>query len=645
MELYASAALTGMGYALNKERDGLRKSQLPAMDMNETPSMNNMYESDHWRRVRQDEKNRGDALWKKAESPWNTGVVPKPAYASMFSTPMSENNSEQVSTKSRFVQSLTGEAIPVEQFQHNNMQPFFRGSVKQNMDPHMNESRLEAFTGRGDLLMNKQEVAPMFAPTSGLTNVCGMANNADYFLSHTNIPVVRNNDFPIDQIHVGPGLNKGFTATPDGGFQQASTLEYSRPKNVDELRVASKPRYVNEGNMGGPVRAPEQRGLIGEFAKNRPDTFYEQTEDNWLRTTGANTKEMSRGVQIVKPTSRVDSHVQYKGNAQAFVSQPGKGAADDYGKTGVMVYDNERMTTETKTVVSNLTSTVKAIVAPLLDVMKHGIKEYTVDSARPYGNMSAQIPEKPTTYDPVNHLMRTTIKETTIHDTTIANLKGPERLTQPTQDEAKTTIRETLPVEDTTRNISSHVYRVVTYNPDEVARTTIREMTEQAQNDVGYISGDVTGRVGAYQVIDVEVPMTQKAVIADNDYYGGSESKTDFRPRSQDAERSMEVDGTREALVMAAGHTPAGAGAFTSLDPEKVDLESKKLMTDSIAPRAVGNVSRVLQPTAKPIEECEITSRPDIPNANKDWLDPSILNALRDNPYTVSVNPIGSGSC
>jgi len=303
------------------------------------------------------------------------------------------------------------------------------------------------------------------------------------------------------------------------------------------------------------------------------------------------------------------------------------------------------LTTETKTVVSNLTSMVKAVVAPLLDVLKHGIKEYTVDSARTFGNMHAQIPEKPTTYDPVNHVMRTTIKETTIHDTTIANLKGPERLTQPNQDQAKTTVRETLPLEDTTRNISSHTYRVVTYNPDEVARTTIREMTEQAQNEVGYVGGPVTGTVGAYSVIDVEVPMTQKAIISDNDYYGGSESKTDFRPRSQQAERNMEVDGTREALVMAAGHTPAGAGQFTSLDPSKVDMETKKLMSDSMAPRTTGNVTRVLQPTAMPIEACEVTTRPDILNANKDWLDPSLLNALRDNPYAVNVNPIGTQDC
>jgi len=333
MEVYASAALTGMGYMLNQERDSLKSSHISHVDHNELPSMNNMYESDYWRSVKRDEKSRGDNLWKSAESPLNTGVVPKPAYASMFASP-------PASQKQAYVKSLTGDAIPVEQFQHNNMQPYFRGSVKQNLNADLHSTRLEAFTGRGDLLMQKKEVESMFAPTAGFTNICGMANNSDYYLAHTNKPIVRNNDFPIEQVRVGPGLDQGYTATPSGGFQQSATIDYARPKNVDQLRVASKPRFVNEGNMGGPVKAPEQRGIIGEVAKNRPETYFSQTKDQWLKTTGANLKETNRTVKLVKPNSRTDTHVSYEGNAQAYVSQQGKDIKDNYGKAGDLTYDN-----------------------------------------------------------------------------------------------------------------------------------------------------------------------------------------------------------------------------------------------------------------------------------------------------------------
>ena len=52
------------------------------------------------------------------------------------------------------------------------------------------------------------------------------------------------------------------------------------------------------------------------------------------------------------------------------------------------------------------------------------MKEYTVESERGVGNPSIQIPEKATTYDPDNHIMKTTVKETTIHDSEMTNLSG-----------------------------------------------------------------------------------------------------------------------------------------------------------------------------------------------------------------------------
>lgn len=634
MELYASAALSGVGYALSQQRDNLAKNVATngAVHPREQPSMQNLYQSSHWKDVRADEFQRGNAMWNAAQNPWESGVVPRPAYANMFGTPMEETVKEAPIT------TLAGTQMTRENFTHNNMTPFFRGSVRQNVDPGANESVMERYTGRGDLYQKKKEVESFFEPTAGFTNVCGMANQDDFYLSHIEAPKARNNDFPIEQVRVGKGLGMGFTATPGGGFQQATTLDAVRPKNVDELRVATKPKLSYEIPVQGPKKGITQRGLLGTFDKNRPDTYYEQTEDMLLRTTGAVLKESKRPVVDLKPTSRVDGHVEYQGAAKSV--QPGKGEKDDYGKASITVFDNERQTTQTRTVVTNLTSMVKAIVAPLLDVVKRNPKEYTIDAPRTFGNMQAQIPEKPTTYDPVNHVMRTTIKETTIHDTTILNPKGPEQGTVQVQDDAKKTIRETLPVHDDIRNVAAHTYRVTVYNAD-AAKKTVRETMEQSGSMYGFIGGPVNESAGAYEHIEVQVPNTQKQFVSDYEYEGTAQSKSDFRPRDRSAENNAEIDATREALELAAGHTPNAGGGYEGLAADMVNLDPRKIVSDDMAARNAGNVTRVVQPTALPTEACQVT-KPAAPllNGQENRLDPGILSALKSNPYNLTINPI-----
>lgn len=641
MELYAGAALTGMGYLLNKQRDVLRKPGAGGVpEARDKPSMNNVYASDYWAAVRKDELRRGTEMRTASALPFETGVVAKPAYASMFA---GEDFQKTFVPNAKTVTSLTGEEVPIEQFQHNNMQPFFRSKVTQNVDPGANNMLLERFTGRNDLLQAKQEAKCFFEPVANMTNVCGMPNNSDFYIDRIVKPVVRNNDFPIEQVRVAPGLNLGYTSEGSGGFQQASTLNYSKGKTVDELRPLSKPKVTLPSRPQAPPKARiDQRGFIGEVAKNRVDTSFEQTPDQWLKTTGANLKESGRPISIVKPTARVEGHTEYKGVVSGTGSQPGQGSKHDYGKSAIMVYDNERQTTETKTVVSNLTTVVKAIVAPFLDILRHTPKDYTLDAARTFGNMHAQIPEKATTYDPVNHMMRTTIKETTIHDTQVANLKGPESGPVNSDDEAKKTTRETLPLEDTTRNLNGRTYRVIMYSPDAVAKTTVKETTETPANEFGFLNP--FNAEGAYNYIEVKIPNTQKQFVSDTDHYGISKSMSDFRPASQAADRAAEIDGTREAINIAAGHTPCASGLYTGLNPDDYSQDTKKAVIDSMAARTTGNVGRVMQRTPIHMTGCELTrGSPDKLNNNDGGrLDASMLNALKTNPYNLNVNPIGN---
>ena len=60
------------------------------------------------------------------------------------------------------VSNLSGQSIPADEFKHSNMQPFFGGSVKQNMTASANTSRLDMYTGAGTTQVQKQEQSPMF---------------------------------------------------------------------------------------------------------------------------------------------------------------------------------------------------------------------------------------------------------------------------------------------------------------------------------------------------------------------------------------------------------------------------------------------------------------------------------------------------
>jgi hypothetical protein len=646
MEIYATAAMAKLGQSLHQQRDSLRAGHVP--NKNETPSMNNVYASQYYDTVRADEQARGAANWNAAKDPWKTGMVPEPAYASMFQplsaglTPPKSMVNGNPNAKGP-VQTLAGTSVSREDFTHNNMQPYYGSSVKQNMGPDAMSSILENRTGRSDVQQRKQAVECFFEPSAGYGYVCGMPDSTDFMKNRVGEFGRRANDFPIEQVRVGPGVGKGFTATPDGGYQQSATLNYIMPKTVDELRVATNPKLVPVmKDPQGPMKGITQRGQMGKFDKNRPDTYYEQSPDMLLKTTGANLKEMQQPEQIVKATSRVETHVDYKGAAFPNASQPGSGAGNNYGKDGIMTYKNERDITGERTVLNNVTSYVKAIVAPFLDIFRHSHKEYTLDAARVYGNMQAQIPSKPTTYDPVLGVMRTTIKEQTIHDTNIANPRGPNAAPVEADDDARTTNRETLPIVETMVNMAAHTYNVTVYDVDTVAKTTVRQTTSTSGSMYGFIGGDTaTPQRGAYTAIDVVMPLTQKQFVSDHEYSGTAESKTDFRPMSQDADYNAEIDGTREMMIISAGNTPSAAGAFVGLAKDQVDMQTKRIVGDSIASRETGNF-RGIQTGVLPVETCEVTHpvARELDNPQVGRLDGDLLSALNSNPYNLSINPL-----
>lgn len=634
---------------------------------NDKPSMKNIYESKYLDTVRKDEYQRGKEMYKKARKPYKTGVVPIPADSSMFS-----NFNENTNDNDNNISLLSGEKMNINQFKHNNMQPFIKGNVTQNTNVEKFTQKLDMNTGVDKLYRRKREVENFNQPTSGYHNINGSKSYNDFMKSRAvaGMTGIQNNISPFEKTYVGPGLNQGYSSKGIGGYQQSNTLDYARPRSMDELRSKINQRdTIFEIPIKAPPKGTEQRGIVTAYNKNKPERTFDKTYDDYFRTTGAYTKDRSRAELAVKNTHRQDTMREYSG-VPKMEFQKGMAFEDDHGRNNIIVYDNERQETETKTTVSNVTSIVKSLISPVVDALKYTLKEYTVDAPRAGGNAVAQIPKKLTVLDPAD-TPKTTVKETLVQDSDILNLTGPDgtysaahdvakttvketlihdsdhlNITLPVttsymknEDKAKTTTKETLPVVETVANFAGKSYKIVTYNPENMAKKTVKETTIKGSAEFGYIGGVLNSILGGYATKEVDLRNSHKQFTVDNESVGIAKSTGEFRQVSREAEENAIIDGTREAQLIAAGHTPNPGNMNIAIDKNDVRMKTNKLIDDSYAAREAGNVGVIYQ-TSPEINECEITREQNMNNAYENRLDGSLMDSLKDNEFNININPI-----
>ena len=630
------------------------------------PSMNNVYESKHLETIRKDQAHRGKELHKKSKNPYKTGVVPMPADSSMFSN-FNNNNNDNTN-----VSLLSGEKMNINQFKHNNMQPFIKGNVTQNTNVEKFTQKLDMNTGVDKLYRQKKEVENFNNPTTGYSNINGSQSYSDYMKSRATsvLTNIQNNTTPFEKTYIGPGLNQGYSSKGVGGFQQTNALDYARPKTLDELRSKiNQKETMYEIPIKAPPKGTEQRGIVTPYNKNRPERTYGQTMDNLFKTTGAYIKNTGRPELAVKNTHRQDTLTEYSG-VPTMEFQKGMALEEDYGKNNIIIYDNERQETETKTVVSNVTSVVKSIMSPVMDALKLTVKEYMVDAPRAGGNAVAQIPKKLTVNDPTD-IPKTTVKETLIQDGDLLNLTGPDGTYSASQDIAKTTVKETLvhdsdhlniktnvnlsyaknedkartttketlPVQETVANFAGTSYKIISYNPDNLAKKTVKETTIRGSSDFGFIGGVLNSILGGYATKDVDLRNSHKQFTVDNENIGIAQSTGDFRHSSREADENAEIDGTREAQLIAAGHTPNPGNMNIPIDKDDIHMKTNKLMSDSYASREKGNIGVIYQ-TSPEINECQVTRDQNVNNAYENRLDGTMLKSLKQNDFSININPI-----
>jgi hypothetical protein len=342
--------------------------------------------------------------------------------------------------------SLTGNYMDTKMFTHNNMVPFNGGKPKGQIYNNNNaETILDNYVGNGSQIIKKIEQAPLFKPQDNVQWTHGMPIMSDFYQSRQN-PVNKNNMVkPFESIRVGPGLDKGYSTDGSLGFNSGmEARDKWLPKTVDELRVSTNPKQEYDLNgLQGPAQSVIKNvGLEGKIEKYRPDTFFINTQDRWLTTTGAEKAGQLVPDFIVKPSTRNETSNYQHGTPNAVLktasyvpttheeskrtqlegfdvghsgsrSAPLEHKAIDNRHTSHTNYENNRSVNQhANTFGSGFSKAVGAVIAPIMDILKPSRKEEYSCNMRIFGNI---VGETPSNYVLTpGDVPNTTVKETTL---------------------------------------------------------------------------------------------------------------------------------------------------------------------------------------------------------------------------------------
>ena len=343
--------------------------------------------------------------------------------------------------------SLSGNYMSSRDFIHNNMVPFDGSKPKgQVYNVNNSETILDNYVGAGSQTIKKIEQAPLFKPQDNVQWAFGTPNMSEFFQSRQN-PVNRNNMVkPFESMQVGPGLDKGYTANGSHGYNAGmEARDKWLPKTVDELRVATNPKEeFSLLNHEGPAEASiKNLGIEGKVQKYRPDTFFINTQDRWLTTTGAERAGQLIPEHIVKPSIRNETttyqhgapnavlktasyvpkmHEDSKriqlngydvGHSNATSTAPLHEDKDKHHQSHTNYTNNRALNQQPQTFGTGFTSAIGAVIAPIMDILKPSRKEEYTCNMRIYGNMSGEIPGNYVLTP--GDMPSTTIKETTLY--------------------------------------------------------------------------------------------------------------------------------------------------------------------------------------------------------------------------------------
>lgn len=348
----------------------------------------------------------------------------------------------------RQVMSLTGKPMDSAEFKHNNMAPFFGAKIRgRTADANVQESVLDTMNGAGSQWVSKSEVAPLFKPQENYNYIYGTPNTSDFMQSRQMPSTKMSNVKPWEEVHVAPALDKGFTDVGSGGFNSGmDARDKWVDRDVDELRVKTNPKLTfgletHEGPAYYYIPNAPSADTQGKVEKYLPDTYYLNTPDRWLTTTGLEKAQTARPIEADRFVNRPSTTSEYFGagaeqNGAATYAPPAvepskrqhidpskhhgmnpaaanqkPASTADHGRLGYKLLHNNRSTTTNAVAPGGVFGAMRAVVAPLLEVVRPSRKENVIGNLRSYANAGTTVPAG-TVFNPADRLP-TTIKETT----------------------------------------------------------------------------------------------------------------------------------------------------------------------------------------------------------------------------------------
>lgn len=532
--------------------------------------------------------------------------------------PMVEMRSDGIETQPNYsnkqfvVSPLTGQKVPSSEFRHNNMVPFYGGSIKQNITSSANQNRLDSYTGSGVTQIRKKEVETMFdTATTPYGSPYGLQVGNDFVKDRIVASRNRAGERPFEPTRVAPGVGEKGGALGNGGFQQFEVNEIMKQAlpTTDKLRTADNPKLTyNKPVVPGQHFIGKAMDNPGEVRHYRPDRFYiDGSGDHWSATPAGLVKETVRSTQLIRHTDRSETTTEVLG---------GPASSQDFGESYVSGAYRTPMTTQFGGAGyrnANMTEYYTPYIdSPEADYGKKGYEnkpnERSSTSERVIGLNLAPA------------------------DTGLGVVHYEDDARPTRRGETVGTLRQNGVA---TAYANTEAPAITVWDRTNVARTTVKETTIDRNHFGQAAPSSAPARLKVYDPMDVARP-TQKAQLSRRSYTGPAAATVAREFESRDAAYNMWQSGEREATIVRPKPI-AGNGGIAIFSGEQNNVTYRKLDADSINDRVMA-VNRVqgITPGAADLGQPRLRVPLKL-DQSRERFGPEMVSAVEGNPFNQSL--------
>jgi len=444
----------------------------------------------------------------------------------------------------------------------------------------------------------------------------------------------------------------------NGNFQGSKKNKIYNPNDVPKITIKETNIHNNHSGMMG-------RSVNKGIAYNPNDITRTTIKQTNIHNThsGMMGQSMNKGIAYdpndITRTTIKETNIHNTHSGMMSSSMANKGIAYDPN-------DVTRTTIKETNIHNNHSGMMGKSVNKGIAYDPNDITRTTIKQTNIYNDYSGNlqnINRGNTVYDP-NDIARTTIKETNIHNNHSGMLtkNGPSRgVVYDPSNKPKITTKQTT-IENKRKANMGMSKNAYVKNGDKAKVTT--KQTTMSKNAVGIASkgrgdghtikeiqvpetireytsvqytGDATGpELGAYDVTDVNAPNTMRQFTSDIEYFGGvGNDGVNMKPMSYEDIYNAEIKAIRGTIDE--GYTPGAMGPNEVVGGDDINVTTTKIgdiQNKYLNER--GTQANKVYNSIPQMTHLNLTQDKEIvPNEPlADRINPVIVNAFRDNPYT-----------